>query len=69
MHYLLRRGIDSEGEARRRYEDAVGVSRVAEKMAVNLPPMLNTREGKLLAVEVCAVGVCFEDKRRSAKEG
>lgn len=28
------------------------MSRVREKMAVNLPPMLNTKEGKLLAVEV-----------------
>lgn len=43
------------GEARLRYEGAAGMTRVHEKMAVNLPPMVITKEGKLLAVEVGCV--------------
>ncbi|CAM9092952.1 unnamed protein product [Ascophyllum nodosum] len=45
------------GEARRRYEDVAGLKRQHQKMAVNLPPMINTREGKLLATEVFGNGV------------
>lgn len=40
------------GEARRKYEDAMGEVRQQPKMDVNLPPMVSTREGGLLAVEV-----------------
>lgn len=50
-----------QGEARRRYEDAVGLKRKHQKLAVNLPPMLNTREGKLLGIEVRA----FEDFKQA----
>eukprot|EP00903_Cladosiphon_okamuranus_P008598 g8246.t1 len=40
------------GEARRKYEDATGLLHQHQpKMEVNLPPMLSTREGKLLSVE------------------
>ncbi|CAN0073139.1 unnamed protein product, partial [Scytosiphon promiscuus] len=45
------------GEARRRYEGALGLLRQQPKMDVNLPPMVSTREGKLLAVEVFGSGV------------
>ncbi|CAN0078050.1 unnamed protein product [Pylaiella littoralis] len=45
------------GEARRKYEDAAGLLREHLKMEVNLPPMVSTREGKLLAVEVFGSGV------------
>ena len=44
------------GEARRKFEDAAGLLRQPQpKMEVNLPPMVNTKEGKLLTVEVRAI--------------
>lgn len=45
--------LPAAGEARRKYEDATGSFRQHQpRMEVNLPPMVNTREGKLLTVEV-----------------
>lgn len=42
----------SVGKARRKQQDPAPIEQ--PKMGVNLPPMVSTREGKLLSVEVHA---------------
>ncbi|CAM9127853.1 unnamed protein product, partial [Ectocarpus sp. 6 AP-2014] len=57
------------GKARRKQQDPTPIEQ--PKMGVNLPPMVSTREGKLLSVEVFGIGVLDHLRRedRGARVG
>ncbi|CAN0340297.1 unnamed protein product, partial [Ectocarpus sp. 12 AP-2014] len=57
------------GKARRKQQDPAPIEQ--PKMGVNLPPMVSTREGKLLSVEVFGIGVLDHLRRedRGARVG